>query len=51
MSLTTTTPRTVLAAPAEVTSYPVDRLDFTIVAVGGSLIILLLIKHWRDHYD
>lgn len=32
----------------EVPQYPINDLMFTIVAVGGILIILSLIKHWRD---
>ena len=29
-------------------SYPVDRLSFWLVAVAGSLITLIIIKHWRN---
>ena len=31
----------------ETVTYPVDRLSFWLVAVGGSFIVLLLIKNLR----
>lgn len=31
----------------ETVVYDVDRLEFTIVCVAATLIILTIIKHWR----
>jgi hypothetical protein len=35
--------------PNEQVSYPLDRLDFTVLAVGAVFLILLIIKHIWDN--
>ena len=36
-----------IAAAAETIQYDVDRLEFMVVCVAATLIILTIIKHWR----
>lgn len=37
----------ILTATSEVVEYPVDRLEFQLLAVAAVFIILLIIKNWR----
>lgn len=40
----------ILTATTETTSYDLQRLDMTVLALGALLITAIIIKHWWDRY-